>query len=264
MNKLYHYTSIGTLYNMLEQSIFLDEETGTEYLNMRATHINCLNDETERKLFTDMLIDKVRAYSNNLNDRQIDRLKSLCNLNSYIISLSKHQDNLSMWRGYGGNGIGVNIEFNIHEITPYNKTLVPNQFKMEMVYGNSLFECKYGKIDIDSSLVQKVYEYCINPECVFNEAKIIGAINNLAPIFKHEAYREEGEWRFICNFYGSKPKYTYSNGTIKSYIEFPVPLSAITAITIGPCIKDNCIEQFIRDKLGKEVEIRYSKIPYRG
>lgn len=55
MDKLYHYTSIETLYNMLEKSIISDKDTQVRYLNMWATHIKYLNDETERELFTDAL-----------------------------------------------------------------------------------------------------------------------------------------------------------------------------------------------------------------
>lgn len=58
MEKLYHYTSIEALYNMLEKSILTDEETNIKYLNLWATHIEYLNDETERKLFTNMLIEE--------------------------------------------------------------------------------------------------------------------------------------------------------------------------------------------------------------
>ena len=54
--KFYHYTSIDTLYNMLEKSIEKDKETSVDYLKLWATNIDYMNDRTERKLFTDALI----------------------------------------------------------------------------------------------------------------------------------------------------------------------------------------------------------------
>ena len=44
---------------MLEKSVFVDQETGVRYFNMWATHVKYLNDETERKLYVDMFLEKV-------------------------------------------------------------------------------------------------------------------------------------------------------------------------------------------------------------
>lgn len=277
MNKLYHYTSIEALYNILNESIFTQQETGVPYLNMRATHINYLNDETERKLFTDRLISEVIKYSEKntpLNEEQHKTLNSLCNVDSFIISLSEHQDNLNMWRGYGGNGIGVNIAFDFNKIPSAYSTSRQNQFRMEHVF--NAFKCKYylpEECNIDNSLVQEIYTYLTDnryksqeANLVIQGASIIKKIQELATITKHKAYIEEKEWRFVC-YETSIPKYSYSNGIIKPYINYPIPLSAISTITIGPCIRGNysiiSIEQFVKLKLGNNVEIKYSEIPYR-
>ena len=118
MSKLYHYTSIETLYNMLEKSIDTDKETQVRYLNMWAIHIKYLNDEIERELFTSALKRMVCKYAKEydipLCNEQLKEFDNLCDVDSYIISLSEHQDDLNMWRGYGENGIGVNIEFDFN------------------------------------------------------------------------------------------------------------------------------------------------------
>ena len=55
---------------------------------------------------------------------------------------------------------------------------------------------------------------------------------------------------------------------IKPYVKYQIPISAITDITIGPCIKNSdhikSIVRMIEKKLGPKVDIKYSSIPYRG
>ncbi|HJA84904.1 MAG TPA: DUF2971 domain-containing protein [Candidatus Bacteroides avicola] len=274
MDKLYHYTSIETLYNMLEKSVITDKDTQVQYLNMWATHIKYLNDETERELFTDALKKAVSIYAQErntpLDNEQLKELDILCDVDSYIISLSEHQDDLNMWRGYGGNGVGVNIEFDFNNISAFYSTSKHNHFKTEYVYKRR--KCIYfqpDKCEIDNSLVEQLCDYLLHKETMqsaFNGIRIIRDIRDMATISKHIAYMSEKEWRFVCNT-SSIPKHIMSNGIIKPYIEFPIPLSAITSITIGPCIKDGydiiSIKRFIKEALRSNIEIKYSIIPYR-
>ncbi len=247
MDKLYHYTSIETLYNMLEKSIISDKDTQVRYLNMWATHIKYLNDETERELFTDALKKTVSIYAQEhntpLDNEQLKELDILCDVDSYIISLSEHQDDLNMWRGYGGNGVGANIEFDFNNISAFYSTSKSNQFKMERTYDAK--ECNYFQPEeckIDKSLVERVGYYLLHKKKIKNsinsdEIKIMRDIQDLATVAKHIAYISEKEWRFICKT-SSIPKHIMSKGIIKPYIEFSIPIEAITSITIGPCIKD--------------------------
>ena len=244
MGNLYHYTSIETLYNMLEKSISVDCETNVRYLKMWATHIEYLNDETERKLFTDILLDNVHKYAyglrRTLNEKQIEKLKRICYMDSYIISLSECDDDLGMWRGYGGNGIGVNIGFDFSKIQRFYETLASNCFKMEYVY-NAL-QCIYflpEEYKVDNALIDRIYHYLIgdeNDDKIYIEGiKIIREVQNLATTSKHTAYCSEKEWRFVCE-----------------------------------CVKDDyktkSIVDFVRRKFEPEfkIEIKTSKIPYRG
>lgn len=275
MDKLYHYTSIETLYNMLEKSIITDNDTKVQYLNMWATHIKYLNDETERDLFTDALKKEVCEYTKKsavpLNDKQLKELDNLCDVDSYIISLSELQDDLNMWRGYGGNGIGANLEFDFHAIPAFYSTKRNNQYKTEHVYRT--MKCNYflpNEFEIDESLTKRISHYLLSERkknsLDADEIKIMRDVRDLATVSKHAAYKSEKEWRFVCSPC-SIPKHIFSNGIIKPYIEFPIPLSSITSITIGPCIRGEhnteSIVRFIRDTLRANFDIRYSTIPYR-
>ena len=276
MDKLYHYTSIETLYNMLEKSIIPDKDTQVQYLNMWATHIKYLNDETERDLFTNVLKQKVCDYAKKsatpLNDNQLQELDNLCDVDSYIISLSDLQDDLNMWRGYGGNGIGANLEFDFCSVPAFYGTKKQNQYKTEHVY--EPLKCCYFRPDeceIEESLIKHITHYLLYKDGTREDLKVDGIkimrdVRDLAAISKHAAYKSEGEWRFVCNS-GSIPKHIIANGVIKPYIEFPIPLSSISSITIGPCIKGGykevSIKHYIKEKLGSCFEVKTSKIPYR-
>ena len=281
MKKLYHYTSIETLYNMLEKSIIIDNEVknNIQYLKMWATHIEYLNDETERKIFTNALKKQVYEYTQNhktsLTKEQNEKLESLCRFDAYIISLSTLKDDLNMWRGYGGNGIGINLEFDLSKINRFYESVKSTYYKMEFAY--SALECKYFKseqCEVENSLIERIYNYILksvdNDEMFTEYVTLKRKIENLAIISKHSAYESEKEWRFKCTPTKPFPNPVISNGIIKPYIEFRIPLDAITSITIGPCIKDDykikSIIEFVNRKfvLKKDkIEVKFSNIPYR-
>ena len=278
MKNLYHYTSVETLYNMLEKSIVVDWDTQEhiQYLKMRSTHIEYLNDETERKIFIDTLKRKVHecayVHKTSLVKEQIEKLEKLCRFNTYIISLSALKDDLNMWRGYGGNGVGVNLEFDFMKIARFYET-VKSSYKMEFQY--QPLKCNYiqpEKCEVEDALVRRIYNYLFNKEDdneKFEDIILNKAIQDVAILFKHSAYESEEEWRFICSS-THIPNHIISNGIIKPYIEFEIPLDAITSITIGPCIKDDykikSIVEFVNKKFifrKDKIEVKFSNIPYR-
>lgn len=270
--KFYHYTSIDTLYNMLEKSIEKDKETSVDYLKLWATSADYMNDKTERKLFTDALRRSVCEYARKqgvLFDAELEiKFESLCHTDAYIISLSDLPDDLNMWRGYGGNGSGVNIEFDFLNIPAFYKTSA-GDFKCEHTYRP--VKCKYlvpEKCYVDNDLASRVYNFLTkDPQDKYEDVKLMREIEEIATITKHDAYHSEQEWRFVLSEY-CMPKTKFFNGVIKPYIEFKVPIKAISGITIGPCIDGDyatgSIKRYIKEKLGTDIQIRVSKIPYRG
>lgn len=280
MASFYHYTSIDTLYSMLGNSIVEEKETGNSYLSLWATHINFLNDETERELYVNKLLSDVTNYFTCKNEyptpQQIEYIKQLCINNIYVISLSseKLNDDLSMWRGYGANGYGVCIEFDFSKIAPFSWNKDTNMYQTENVYApQKCIYCKPEEIEIDNDLLEKIYNHLTNNSNVngldytMNEASIITQIMNKIAIYKHEAYIVEDEYRIINHSYG-KPKFNKVGNVIKPYMVYPIPVTAISSITIGPCNKNSDIVKglvrFIKTKLGNNFVIKYSNIPYRG
>lgn len=264
---------------MLEKSIVLNKETGVKYLKFRATHIMALNDFTERELFVRKFVEAVCKYAiakdEELTSEQYDRLEEMCNIDAYVISLSDSDlyDDLNMWRGYGGNGNGICLEFDFSKIPVFYSSKTSNIFQTENVYLPK--QCQYfqpEEINIDSGLVETVYEIlkCKNAETDSNaikQANYITQIAEYSTIYKHIAYKSEKEWRFVVHSL-SEPFFSNNGNLIKPHIDFFIPLSAIVSITIGPCINGSNsiknLEQFIKIKLGPDFAIRYSQIPYRG
>lgn len=273
--KFYHYTSIDTLYNMLEKSIEKDKDTFIDYLKLWATNIDYMNDRTERKLFTDALKNSVSTYAENqgvrLNSEAKAKLESLCHIDAYIISLSELHDDLNMWRGYGGNGSGVNIEFDFQNIQAFYKTST-GHFKCEHSYRP--VKCKYlfpEECSVNGDFIARVYNFITKEPLAspkgYEDVRLMREIKDIATITKHNAYRSEQEWRFVLSP-ESIPKTIFSNGIFKPYREFKVPLNAISAVTIGPCIESDyateSFKRYIKTKLNSETQIKVSEIPYRG
>ena len=262
----YHYTSVETLYNMLTKSVFKEETTNVNYLEFRAMHFMSLNDPLERQMFINQLINKVsKVAENKLTDDELDKLKKLCYIDAYVISLSDSKlfDDLNMWRGYGGNGVGVCLEFDFAKIECFYKTSKNKFYKMENAY--KLFECQYlnqEEIPIDDDLVRKIYDVLKqNNQQTMKEASLIKQISEEAMKYKHKAYESEKEWRFVINSTAS-PEFYKNGNIIKAYLKFKIPIDALVSITLGPCIKDSyeilSLKQFIKYKLGSDFEIKYS------
>lgn len=278
MNKYYHYTSISTLYKMFDESLIIDEKTGVRYLLFHASHVSTLNDSSERNMYIQPFMEKVKQYAKdqeeNFNSMQEEELRKMCYCDAYVISLSTCKDDIGMWRGYGGNGNGICFEFDFSKVKPFNKETDSNLNVMEE--GVKLMKCNYYSpkgFDIDPTLVMQTYQCLLNHEQdnvknIIDKAGIIKHITEKAISCKHKAYECEQEYRYVT--YNRMPFFLKGeDGVIrKSYVIKAIPLSAITSVIIGPCIKDSrnivCLEQYLRMKLDKSTNILYSEIPYRG
>lgn len=270
-----------TLYKMLTTSIVVDENTKQRYIEFRATRIDALNDPTERDLFVNALIKEVKQYARKngtiLTDEQEKELRKLCYSTLYVISLTSSKlsisDELCMWRGYAGNGTGVCLELDFSRVLPFYPNQKTGGYQMEDVY--ILHRCEYvnpDEITIEQDLVKQIYDVLLiseqeTLENTLYKAYLIREIAKLAPFYKHKAYESENEWRFVIHSH-KEPSYRKRDNLIIPYVTYRIPVSAISSIKIGPCIRNtdkaNDLEELIYNILGTDVEIKYSDIPYRG
>lgn len=280
MEKYYHFTTVDTLVSMLTDSLKFEKNTSQRYIEFWATDITVLNDTTERNLFVDLLVDKVRKYATEkktkLTIAQEKELGKLCYSDMYVISFTSTDlslsDELNMWRGYSGSGHGVCLELDFSKVPAFYVTN-NDTYQMENTFRPQ--KCKYinaDEIEIDKDLVRQLYEELNSSEKDYikgtlAQSSLISRIAKIAPYYKHIAYKSEYEYRLVIPSL-EEPQYKKIGNIIKPHIIYRIPISAISSIKIGPCIKDSdsikSLENFILSKLGKEVEIKYSEIPFRG
>ena len=268
---LYHYTSIEVFFSMLQKYIIRNQETHVNYLQFWATHILCLNDPSEmaiyRQPFEEQMQNASSPYNSQSTIEDIAAFYRMCS-NYYIISLSELQDDINMWRCYGGDGLGVAIGFDFEKVEPINQSYENNRFIMEQVYMPT--KCEYvspSDLIIDSSVIEDVNKSMCSGDTLSQVASILEFhrkyINR-----KHNAYAAEKEWRLIVHN-GNPPLFNLKNGKIiNRYVLHDIPISAITNIIMGPRLqKDTSTAKQLVDlihlKLHDCVNIEYSDIPYR-
>lgn len=270
-NLLYHYTSIETFYKMLEKSLIVTEDNNL-LIKFWATHCDFLNDQTEGKLFEQCLLRNLNEYAHlsnhELTDEEIKRFNQLYNvLDSFIISFSEHRDSLDMWRGYGGNGKGVCLGFDFSPTDPYMDSdgIIRPSETIDII------ECKYflPSENIDPEIVEDIYRKITIPELdTISAASQMARSLRFGLIYKHRAYQSESEYRLVIRKYPYEKHIKFIENTLKPYIEYPIEITRLKRIVIGPCLNPETtktqISQILRYKGVKNVDIETSEIPYRG
>lgn len=264
---LYHYTSIATLLNILENI-----KEGK--ICLRATHAKFFNDPFEYDYCLSLLKNSMRLFEKKKNiEKKISKgfhemlFKDAVEITGspYILSFSENQDDLSMWRSYGNDGAGVAIGFEKEKLIEYVKS--------QDSYNTELIKCLYSKNKINEELF-KNWENNYS-QMKFND-KSIGFTNfnfiiNLITFsfkFKRKEYHLENEWRLCKNEYDYElVKFRESEGLIIPYINHLLPKEIIKEIIIGPCserqLTRDSIAIFLRMKSLSNIELIQSKMPYR-
>lgn len=255
--KLYHYTTVETLFTMLDKSIMKNESIGVKYLELWAFPTSDMEDKSEYSLLTDKVTEEVKelAFADNriLCDKELVKLDNLCRCYLYTISLTERKDSSHMWEVYGNNHAGVCLEFDLDAIQPFYCSK-DGRLIMENAYSSMLTRCKYvhsEDLEVEEDLVTNIYQYIINKgnDDVIKSAAMIARLENTAIVYKTMNFAQESEFRFVL-------------GSVEpvDYIKHPIPISAITSITLGSSIKDeekiNLITQKITETLGDFIKVK--------
>lgn len=263
---IYHYTT---------QKGILGIVTRRE---MWATQVHFLNDKNEVFL-TFKLLERelkkqagraqnpaIKAILNNIrhNLPRIDQ-GHIC-----IASFCEESDLLSQWRGYGNQGKGYAIGFNLKELTHIAK-------RQNFV----LWPCVYN-----TALQMELVTYLIDSWCrefgghkTVQHEKMLAIINTsvcqLAPIIKDESFSEEKEWRLVSSVVSSKsPQFAFREGefSLIPYYNFQIEDEhgrlSIRSIVVGPSphmeLARNSLSTFLAASKLPTVDIVGSKIPFRN
>lgn len=284
---LYHYTTMNTFYAMMEHSLcYKENDFHPQYLRMWSTNYAYQNDLTECKLFLYALEKAVEKYVKTKNivlPTESWKLlhESVFGMGIYTISFSEHDDDLTMWRGYGQDGDGVSIGFDFSELpTPPMAGCYDSEQEIEaseidrevLIQTDRLIKCKYvePKDDfISEELVSKTVENLLSEDKDSKDLKQAFINYNNAPRYKHYKYEQEQEWRIIKN--EALPKYKMvDNKHLVPYIEIKISIDCIKKIVVGPCLSSKEIVRNVKSYLLSKyldienIEVVESEIPYRN
>lgn len=156
---------------------------------------------------------------------------------TFVTCFCRDDDNLSQWRGYGGNEQGVSITFDLAKLSA--------RLKKERA---KLYQVTYAKITTPSKLrgaLKGELADLAKLDEIFGESKpdqryaeIFSIVSSLLPKFKHLGFRDEREWRFVVQRPSpdTTAQFRAGRNRVVPYIELgqsdaPLP---IVSVRVGP------------------------------
>lgn len=221
---VYHYCSLTTLLNILEHK------------TLRLSDINKLNDANESKALLHITRNRAiqmimeqqgkdaernigglgyREFIVYLIDKMIDQVQAYNDLLAYIACFSESDDYLGQWRGYGDNGKGVAIGFDVQTIGKLVEDVSNGQMEFRKVSyidsNQGMMQCTSTQCDVSINihareLVETLFEYMAHNETkkiLSGEYMISDMGQWFIPLlqdsffYKDSSFAEENEWRLI-------------------------------------------------------------------
>lgn len=280
---LYHYTTADGLLGIARST------------ELHLTDIRFLNDKNEFYHAFEVALDFLQHYK---FDDEIENKFSyfICNMITefifefrnkayyapFVISFSIDNDNLSLWRGYcpgGGYSLGMD-SIKLAQIANEN--------------GLFLRPCIYSK-ENKFQIIKHVFDYIVNE---FKQKYLVSDLNRLyslsvdtitsgfekfteflielSPIFKHDSFKDEHEWRLFSDvntlLTRNNIKFRSKNNVITPYVgldikEIGTKKLSFCSITCAPQLGDyplnNSIERFLDTQDIKCGKIIRSLSPFR-
>lgn len=287
---LYHYTNLQGLTGIISNQ------------NIWASHCRYLNDVSEFEHAFNFIKDIASGiyieddYLSVFAFKVGQAIERMYKQDSYITSFSGKVDSLSQWRGYGSPGQGICIGFNQKIIKQFCEE---NQYSLE--------KCSYFHSEQRKDIIA-IINNCLNvfPKLgvsreAFNalnsqdmvayssdlddyiskgngatEVKealncLCNSIQKYAPIMKNTGFREESEWRIICNDPNENILFRDASSHLIPYIELPLiqySNDIISEIIVGPnpnmsrCV-DSIHKLLVNNSL-INVKVKRSEIPFNS
>lgn len=210
---LYHYTSIETLYAIIN-NINKEDENSIRF-TLRATHAGFLNDLTEGQL----LVSALKRIGT-----PVRLLNTLIDMQGYpfVVSLSELDDDLNMWRCYANQGKGVAIGL--------AKDVIVDAINYQVWSNVADFDnCKYFSED---ELVEYLKSRGVESMLKGSDLKPLAKLLSEALLFKNKSFAAEKEWRIYANY--EETEFRVADNLIIPYYEIFLPIEAMTSITFGP------------------------------
>lgn len=281
---LYHYTDIGGLQGIIESQ------------QLWFSHINTLNDPNELKYGKNVVLSEINKREVEIGDSDFS---VFCKIikdtisgfgitlhHAFITCFCEKENLLSQWRGYSEFGGGYCLGFNFNENTRIffeeNNGSTPTIDNL-----TSQQQPLLRKIIYDADLQLEIVNECIdrlvegynrglpgklsrmfrdkNYHSALMGSQGIDPLLDLAISFKHPAFKEEDEWRFINivsdNYDPENFSFRYNSKMLIPYRKTYVSnindesIFPLNSITIGPSLDHAVAKTSIKLLLNKAAKV---------
>ena len=277
---LYHYTSPKSLVSIVDsQKIY-------------ATNIRYLNDASEYIFTRQLFVSRIAQFVEDASEDEIvlflEYLQSHFSTVSshdgdyYVVSFSTAGDVLSQWRGYCPPEGGYSVGFSFKDLTAAAKkkiSLFPNSWRLvkceydgetqfrtvDNVIRESVEAFQHFDRESRGELSQYLRKDIETVPAILNGLvhDLLRAVGELAPVFKHQAFADEEEWRLVS------PRIIDGDTCIKFrgggfsvvpfvYFELPPVRECIVGPTVDQHLSARAVEQLCDVPVSE-----LSTIPYR-
>lgn len=282
--RIFHYTNDKGLRGILE--------SGKIWL----TDIFCLNDPAELRHGIEHAIELIRSMAENgppefklfatkfsaISSGGIER-----SAHYFVSCFSKNGDELGQWRAYGDDGRGFALGFDgtrlEQRFAAPNGVAMPNNSTFPVTYDDRMLRTIHEKVI--QKLVPFVSEprgrnldnYAINAYMKHLSINLSVLVFWVALYFKHEAYVNECEYRFLQiqsgDLTAENVRFRARPYGLVRYTEYDwrsVAPEALKEIIIGPAAERHKSQSYAQDCLDAygyctdDVQLRFSNIPYRS
>lgn len=251
---VYHYCSLETFYSIITNK------------TIRLSDMDMSNDRDERRDW----IRFCNEVSNSMGSKTTDGLETYYqNSRGFASCFSEKQDDLSQWRGYGDDGAGICVGFNVKMLNEINTYDIPvyrfdrvnyddndklNLLKEFTEYSHRLnsddLELLCARYQIYSLLcksssfsVEQEWRVCLavfNPEFyndIFEKNQTEDFPQKLNPMFPSKFFESGQEYDFSLPLMPQMIKTTCRNGLLVSYADISfskMKRGFVSSICIGP------------------------------
>ncbi|RYG87943.1 MAG: DUF2971 domain-containing protein [Alphaproteobacteria bacterium] len=259
-----HYTTLNGLKGIVESRKLW--ASNASFLNDRAELQHAL--DASAKVIEKLSSEKtLKAWSPMLK-RVFDELANGARPDTYVTCFCRNDDNLSQWRGYGGNEQGVSITF--------GRATLARQLKEDQA---KFFEVSYSKYStatkVHKALEEQLGEIADLDELVGNLTaqqkydELRSRVSALLPRFKHIGFKDEREWRFAIQrkVEPSALQFRVAKNKIVPFISIGGGSERlpITSVRVGPgpdqLLTARSLEVFLKAH-GYEISVKTSEVPF--
>jgi len=278
---LFHYTGPHSLVRIANES------------KIFATNIRYLNDASEYTFTHQLFVGRLTQFIEDAAKEEVvlylefvrNRLVGITprDADYYVVSFSVNGDVLSQWRSYcppgGGYSIGLSAE-ELMKAATKKISLFPNPWhlvrceydgeeqikRVDDVIRESVEAFKYFDDSFDNGISKYLRREITAIPSILNGLvpDILNAVVELAPIFKHQAFAHEEEWRLVSpRIIDGDPCINFRGGdfSVIPFVFFDLP--PIRECIVGPSV-DQSLSARAVEQLCQVPIARRSTIPYRS